>query len=164
MITKCFKKIKDGCICLLILNIFILFLYSCENSRLKYKRESETSCKILELLLKKDTLAITNRIGNSLIRKDSEGIIFKMALASMLLEKYGIPQKDRFIFRKYPKNNYKNVDIIIPLNEGKIDDMKAPMITFEFVKYLGSNKIENFSIKIGSQNKKFEVPNNKFSK
>jgi hypothetical protein len=162
--NNCFERIRRGCKRFLILNISILLLYSCENSRLKYKEESETSSRILESLLKKDTSAIFNRIGNNLILKDSEGIIFKMALASMLLEKYGIPQKGRFTFKAYPERGYKNVDILVPFTNSNIDDIKTPVISFEFVKYLGSNKIENFSVKIGVLDEKFEVPSNKFSK
>ena len=159
-----YVRIKFGCKLVLILNITILLLYSCEGSGVTYKEESETSSRILELLLKKDTSAIFNCIGNSLILKDSEGIIFKMSLASMLLKKYGIPQKDRFTIKAYPERDYKNVDILVPLTNSNIDDIKTPMISFEFVKYLGPNKIENFSVKIGMQDEKFEVPDNKFSK
>ena len=81
----------------------------------------------------------------------------------MLIEKYGIPPKDRFAFKAYPERDYRYVDILVPLTNNNIDD-KTPVISFEFVKYLGSNKIENFSVKIGLQDAKFEVPGNKFSK
>ena len=114
--------------------------------------------------MKKDTLAIFGRIGNDFILKDSESIIFKMTLASMLIEKYGIPQKDRFVFKAYPKKDYKDVDILVPLTNSNIDDIKTPVISFEFVKYLGSDKIENFSVKIGLQDDKVKVPSNKISK
>lgn len=160
--NNCFKRIKHACKHILILSISILFLYSCENSGLKYEEESETSSRILDL--KKDTSAIFNRIGNNLILKDPEGIILKMALASMLLEKYGIPQKGRFKFKAYAERDYKNIDILVPLTNSNIDDIKTPVISFEFVKYLGPDKIENFSVKIGFQDEKFEVPGNKLSK
>ena len=159
----CFERIKQVYKRVLILTISILLLYSCENSGLRYKEESETSSRILESRLKKDTSAIFNNIGSNFILKDSESIIFKMTLASMLIEKYGIPPKDRFAFKAYPERDYRYADILVPLTNNNIDD-KTPVISFEFVKYLGSNKIENFSVKIGLQDAKFEVPGNKFSK
>lgn len=162
--NKFLSKIKSVFNGILILKTLILLLYSCGNSRIEYEKESETSRKILESLLRKDTSVIFNHIGNSLIAKDSEGIIFKMTLASKLLEKYGVPQIDRFTFKTYPERDFKNVDILIPLTDSNIDDIKTPVISFEFVKYLGSDKIENFSIKTGVQDEKFEVPYNKFSK
>jgi hypothetical protein len=127
----------------------MLIFCSCNGQQIKYQQQIVSTQKLLDYFMSNDTAKVRSLIGikSRYLSEDLSGLAFKVNLASNLINKYGIPSKDKFVIKEYPSNDYQQVDIIIPMFEGQDKELREVYITVSFFKYLPPEKIASFDIR-----------------
>lgn len=126
--------------------IYCSLLISCTNKVEVYPNETSVVEKLLAHLSKNDSVSIKNLIGvlPEEIGTSSEIINYNINKAYEIIKTNGIPDKKSFIFKTYPSNDYRLLDVIVPLKVGQTKGLRKAEINISFVKYLPVGKILDF--------------------
>ena len=130
----------------LIILIFTILL-SCNTQNIQYESQIKTANKLLEYFKKEDSNSVRSMLGikSRYLSEDLLGLEFKVRKASKLLHEYGIPNSSSFVFKEY-KEDYRDLEIIIPIIKGQESDLKEAYISVSFSQNLSPQKIASFEV------------------